>query len=93
MTLTLELPPEIEEQLRTKAAKAGQDVGTYVAHILASTAASNESGEAARLAAIRSLRGKYAELGISSEDITRERQKDMKREERFARRLSAESED
>ena len=34
MTLTLELSPEVEAELRAKAERAGQDVGSYVAGVL-----------------------------------------------------------
>ena len=39
--------------------------------------------EAARRAAIKALRGKYAHLNISSEDVHRERDKDRLHEDRF----------
>ena len=34
MTVTIELPPELEKTLRQQAAKSGQDVGTFVLQAL-----------------------------------------------------------
>ncbi len=40
------------------------------------------SRDPARIARVQSIRGKYAHIGVSTEDLHRERQKDKEQEER-----------
>jgi len=46
MTLTLELSPEVEAELRAKAERAGQDVGSYITGVLTRFTVSDASIEA-----------------------------------------------
>jgi len=82
MTLTLELPAEVERALEEKARHAGQSVSEYALHLLA-----RESG--ATKARAESLLGKYARLRVSSEDIHRDRRKEVERDEqRYQERIA-----
>lgn len=68
MTLTIELPPEVEEALRLQAAQSGQDVGTFVVQSVREKIARAGSLQGAGPALDRAGQGS----GVSGEDPTDE---------------------
>ena len=79
MTLTLELPAEVERALEEKARDSGQSVTEYALQLLAREAGNGVATQPKRQA--RSS-GIAAHLGISSEDIHREHREEVERDER-----------
>lgn len=77
MTLTLELPVEIEQVLEKKARDSGQSLTEYALQVLARETAAEGAVEPKRRA--RSF-GIAAHLGISSENIHREHREEIERD-------------
>lgn len=77
MTLTLELPAEVERALEEKARDSGQSVAEYALELLARETAPTPARPRAN-----ALLGRYAHLRVSSEDIHREHREEVERDER-----------
>lgn len=76
MTHTLELPENIERVLEATARRRGGGLDVLLLDLVAREAASEESAEAARLAAVRRGRGMFKGNGHETDDFMRERREE-----------------
>jgi hypothetical protein len=89
MTLHIELTPEQEAWLTAKARREGLALAELARRLLNNqlpelpAANGDDYGrkDPARLAQVRAIRGKYAHVGATSEDLHEERRAERKREE------------
>jgi len=87
MSLTIEMPPELESIIQTEAQKRGLRPAEYARLLLESLLTPTEAGaaEAARIAAIDAALGALVEVPFSSEDLAREKQEEIDRDEARSR--------
>jgi hypothetical protein len=83
MSLTIEMPQELENKIQIEAEKRGLRPAEYARLLLERllTPTEAEAEEAGRLAAIDAALGALADVPFSSEDLAREKQKEIDREE------------
>jgi hypothetical protein len=83
MSLTIEMPPELESKIQMEAQKRGLRAAEYARLLLERllTPTEAEAEEAARLAAIDTALGALADVPFSSEDLSREKQEEIDREQ------------
>ena len=109
MTLTLEIAPETLRALEEKAQRAGVPLTAYAVGVLehdaidangtsygADATTDTTDAEAARLAAIDAVAGKYARLrerGFNSDAVRAERDRERQREDRFNERFEKRQEE
>ncbi|MDQ2798832.1 MAG: hypothetical protein M3Y13_04210 [Armatimonadota bacterium] len=94
MTLTLDLPRSLNEEIVQEAQREGVSTPEYATRLLSFATAflkenpsiplqeavpEKQERDQARLAHIRSIRGKYAHLGVTTEDLHREHRIDESR--------------
>lgn len=90
MTLQINISPSQEARLAAEAEQQGLEPGELVQRLLAEhfaelpapDGAARFGGEARsqRVTQVRSIRGKYAHLGVTTDDLHRERRADKQRE-------------
>ncbi len=89
MTLTIEVPAEVESALEAKAARLGLRADELARRVVSDFAhapepiedeASAEAHRAAHRARVRALQGKYAHVPGTVDDFMRERSEEAKRE-------------
>jgi hypothetical protein len=83
MSLTIDMTPELENKIQTEAQKRGLRPGEYARLLLERllTPTEAEAEEAARLAAIDAALGALVDVPFSSEDLAREKQEEIDRDE------------
>jgi hypothetical protein len=83
MSITIEMDPEMEVKLREEAGKRGLEPVEYVRLLLERLLLPSEAEaeEAARLAAVDAALGALASVPFSSDDLAREKQMEIDREE------------
>ena len=89
MTLIIELTSIEEARLQAASQKRGVEPGEYARQLIAdlppgSSAPPKKAGmerDPELVARVKSLRGKYAHLGVTTQDLHRERQEDKAKEE------------
>ncbi len=87
MTLTIEVPAEVESALEAKARRRGVPVDELLRGVVSdfaqapdSPADAEERRRAAHRARVRALQGKYAHVPGTVDDFMRERSEEAKRE-------------
>jgi hypothetical protein len=96
MTVSLEVPPEVEERLKAAADRAGQSVGDYLRTQLekllppADTEATPPETPEERRARVYGFAGKYAHLPFTVDDFLREKHEEARREAERDRRRDGE---
>lgn len=81
MTLTIDLSPLEQSSLAAAARQEGVDPAALVKRIVAEHLPAYQIREEARVAAIQAARGSLAHLGVTVNDLHRERQADKAKEE------------
>lgn len=93
MTLTLELSTETELWLETEAAKQGVDPSEYARRLIEHSRPGQlwqSLRKEERCSRLQNIRGKYKNVGFTTEDLHRERQIDLAREEQQLQKHSGE---
>lgn len=88
MTLTIDFTPTEEARLDAAARQEGIDSATLVKKLVNNLppATAQAASEQARIAAIHAARGSMAHLGVTVEDLHRERQADKNCEEQLGKK-------
>ena len=90
MTLTLELPPELEQRLQAEAQAQGQNLQSFALSLLEQkTPATNSLHDKSRKRRVLTGYGKFAGIGGTVDEFLEERHAEAEREEaRFQRRYA-----
>jgi hypothetical protein len=80
MTLTIEVPADVENALTAAARRRGVALDAYLSEVLKREAQDNQTAETARREAVRRGRGMFKGNGHETEDFMRERREEGLRE-------------